>query len=115
MSESARKVRAAAVQLTPVLYSRKVRRNTCATGSARLARKAPVFVVFPETVVPYYPYFSFIKPPVQMGADHLLLMEQSVDVPGPTTERIDAQRASMEWWWSWASTSATTARSTTPS
>jgi aliphatic nitrilase len=39
-------------------------------------------------VIPYYPYFSFIKPPVATGADHLLLMDQSVEVPSPTTDRI---------------------------
>ena len=34
--------------------------------------------MFPETVIPYYPYFSFIKAPVAIGAEHLLLIEQAV-------------------------------------
>jgi aliphatic nitrilase len=85
---SARKVRAAAVQLSPVLFSREGTTDRLCEWVAEAARKGAELVVFPETVVPYYPYFSFIKPPVSMGADHLLLMEQSVDVPGPTTERI---------------------------
>lgn len=88
MSESARKVRAAAVQLTPVLYSREGTTEHLCDWVGKARAEGAELVVFPETVVPYYPYFSFIKPPVQMGADHLLLMEQSVDVPGPTTERI---------------------------
>jgi aliphatic nitrilase len=85
---SARKVRAAAVQLSPVLFSREGTTERLCEWVAEAARKGAELVVFPETVIPYYPYFSFIKPPVSMGADHLLLMEQSVEVPSPTTERI---------------------------
>ena len=49
---------------------------------ARLAEQAQApLIVFPETVVPYYPYFSFIKAPAAMGADHLLLYEQAVTIP----------------------------------
>ena len=40
-------------------------------------------MVFPETVVPYYPYFSFIQPPATMGKEHLRLYEEAVAVPGP--------------------------------
>lgn len=85
---SARKVRAAAVQLSPVLYSREGTTEHLCDWIGRAAKDGAELVVFPETVVPYYPYFSFIKAPVQIGADHLLLMEESVDVPGPTTESI---------------------------
>lgn len=88
MIERARKVRAAAVQLTPVLYSREGTTEHLCEWIGKARAEGAELVVFPETVVPYYPYFSFIKPPVQIGADHLLLMDQSVDVPGPTTERI---------------------------
>jgi aliphatic nitrilase len=31
-------------------------------------------MVFPETFLPYYPYFSFIDPPYRMGARHLRCM-----------------------------------------
>lgn len=40
---------------------------------------------FPETFVPYYPYFSFITPAISAGAAHLKLYEQAVVVPGPIT------------------------------
>lgn len=85
---SAKKVRACAVQMSPVLFSREGTVERLCEWIAKAAREGAELVVFPETVVPYYPYFSFIKPPVAMGADHLLLMAQSVEVPGPTTERI---------------------------
>src|SRR5687768_5334679 len=87
------KVRAAAVQLSPVLYSRDGTTEKVCRAIAEAAREGAELVVFPETVVPYYPYFSFIKAPVAIGADHLKLIEQAVDVPGPATEAIaDAAR-----------------------
>jgi nitrilase len=85
---SARKVKAAAVQMSPALFSREGTTDRLCEWVAEAGRKGAELVVFPETVIPYYPYFSFIKPPVTTGADHLLLMEQSVVVPSPTTERI---------------------------
>jgi len=83
-----RKVRAAAVQLSPVLYSREGTTDRVCAWIEKAGAEGAELVVFPETVIPYYPYFSFIKPPVSQGADHMLLMEQSVDVPGPVTESI---------------------------
>jgi len=47
-------------------------------------------IVFPETCVPYYPYFSFVQPPVQQGPAHLLLMERAPSVPGPLTDAVSA-------------------------
>ena len=81
-------VRAAAVQLSPVLYSCEGTTAKVCDAIAEAAKKGAELVVFPETVVPYYPYFSFIKPPVLMGADHLRLIEESVVVPGPITDSI---------------------------
>jgi nitrilase len=83
-----RKVRAAAVQLSPVLFSREGTTSKVCDKIAEAAAQGAELVVFPETVVPYYPYFSFIKAPALIGADHLLLLEESVTVPGPTTEAI---------------------------
>ena len=48
-------------------------------------------MVFPETFVPYYPYFSFVRPPVASGADHLRLYDRAVVVPGPVTEAVSAR------------------------
>jgi aliphatic nitrilase len=83
-----KKVRAAAVQLSPVLYSRQGTTDKVCAAVAEAAREGAELVVFPETVIPYYPYFSFIRAPVAIGAEHLTLVEQSVTVPGPTTEAI---------------------------
>jgi nitrilase len=83
-----RKVRAAAVQLSPVLFSREGTTSKVCDKIAEAAAQGAELVVFPETVVPYYPYFSFIKAPAVIGAEHLLLLEQAVTVPSPSTQAI---------------------------
>jgi nitrilase len=86
-------VRAAAVQLSPVLFSREGTTEKVCRAIGDAAARGAVLAVFPETVVPYYPYFSFILPAAAMGKAHLTLYEQAVTVPGPTTEAVaDAAR-----------------------
>jgi nitrilase len=85
-----RKIKAAAVQLSPVLYSRDGTTEKVCSAIAEAGRAGARLIVFPETFIPYYPYFSFIMPPVSMGADHLRLYEQAVVVPSVTTERLGA-------------------------
>lgn len=81
-------VRAAAVQLSPVLYSREGTVEKIVQTILRLGREGVQFAVFPETVVPYYPYFSFVQPPFMMGKEHLRLLEESVQVPSAATAAI---------------------------
>ncbi|NJO79821.1 MAG: Nit6803 family nitriliase [Cyanobacteria bacterium RM1_2_2] len=87
MSDS-RIVRAAAVQLSPVLFSREGTVEKVLQAIDRAAQAGAEIVVFPETVVPYYPYFSFVQPPVLMGKEHMRLYEEAVDVPGPVTVAV---------------------------
>jgi len=54
-------VRAAAVQLSPVLYSREGTVEHVVAKIDELAGRGVQFATFPETVVPYYPYFSFVQ------------------------------------------------------
>lgn len=54
----------------------------------RAAAQGVQLIVFPETLLPYYPYFSFVKAPVATGADHLLLYERAPTVPGPVVDAI---------------------------
>lgn len=79
---------ASAVQLSPVLFDREATTEKVCDAVAAAAKQGAQLVVFPETVIPYYPYFSFIKPPVAMGKDHLQLYEQAVTVPGPTVDSL---------------------------
>jgi aliphatic nitrilase len=83
-----RKVRAAAVQLAPVLGSRAGTTEKVCAAVRAAGKEGAGLVVFPETVVPYYPYFSFIQAPAAMGKEHLRLYEEAVTVPGPTTEAV---------------------------
>jgi nitrilase len=43
---------------------------------------------FPETVVPYYPYFAFVQRPFEMGAADHRLLAQAVTVPSAVTHAI---------------------------
>jgi nitrilase len=89
-----RKVRAVAVQASPVLGSRDGTTERVLAAIARAAREGAELVVFPEAFVPYYPYFSFLLPPASMGKEHMRLYEQAVTVPGPVTTAVaDAARA----------------------
>ena len=85
-----RTVKAAAVQISPVLYSREGTVEKVLDAIAKAASVGAELVVFPETFVPYYPYFSFVLPPVLMGKPHLQLYEQAVEVPSPATKVFSA-------------------------
>jgi len=83
-------VRVAAVQLAPDLDTSggTVSKVLAAIGEA--AGKGARLVVFPETFVPWYPYFSFVHPPVLTGGEHIRLYENAVVVPGPVTQAVAA-------------------------
>jgi len=88
------KVVAAAVQCSPVLYSREGTVNKLCDWIQKLGKEGVELAVFGETLVPYYPYFSFIQAPYAMGKQHLQLMEESVVVPSDATEKLaEAARA----------------------
>jgi nitrilase len=83
-------VRAAAVQISPDLERKDGTLDKLCDAVASAASQGAELIVFPETVVPYYPYFSFIQPPALSGREHLRLYEWAVDVPGPVTQRLAA-------------------------
>lgn len=87
-------VRAAAVQIAPDLDSADGTLDKVCTAIAQAAKQGADLVVFPETFVPYYPYFSFVRPPFASGAEHLLLYERAVVVPGPVTHAVAASARS---------------------
>jgi nitrilase len=83
-----RTVRAAAVQLSPVLFSRDGTTEKVLQAIADAAKAGVQLVVFPETLIPYYPYFSFVQPPVLMGKEHMRLYEEAVTIPGPVVDAV---------------------------
>jgi nitrilase len=87
MAENA-SVRVAAVQIAPDLDSGSGTVAKVLGAIAEAAEKGAKLVVFPETFVPWYPYFSFVHPPVLTGAEHIRLYDNAVVVPGPVTEAV---------------------------
>ncbi|MFP3520542.1 aliphatic nitrilase, partial [Pseudomonas sp. SIMBA_077] len=53
-----------------------------------LGSKGVQYATFPEAIVPYYPYFSFVQAPFRLGAEHVRLIEESVTVPSTVTEML---------------------------
>jgi nitrilase len=93
MSEK-RIIKAAAVQITPDFESHDGTVKKVCNVIDEAGAKGVQIIVFPETFIPYYPYFSFITPPVTAGAEHLRLYEKSVVIPGPVTQAV-SERARM--------------------
>jgi nitrilase len=81
-------IKAAAVQISPVLYSREGTVDKVVQKIVELGRQGVQFATFSETVVPYYPYFSYVLRPFEMVAEHLKLLEQAVAVPSAATHAI---------------------------
>ncbi|MGZ5051927.1 MAG: Nit6803 family nitrilase [Methylobacter sp.] len=84
-------ITAAAVQIAPVFDSATATADKVCQAIGDAAGKGAQIVVFPETFVPYYPYFSFVLPPVAAGREHLKLYEHAPTVPGPVTDAVAAQ------------------------
>ncbi|MFM0631632.1 Nit6803 family nitrilase [Paraburkholderia xenovorans] len=89
-----RVIRAAAVQITPDFERSGGTVEKVCSAIDEAASKGVQLIVFPETFVPYYPYFSFIRTPVASGPEHMKLYEEAVVVPGPVTHAV-SERARM--------------------
>jgi putative nitrilase len=83
-------IKVAAAQIRPVLFSLEGSVQRVLSAMEEAADQGVELIVFPETFLPYYPYFSFVEPAVLMGRSHLALYEQAVSVPGPVTDQIGA-------------------------
>ena len=85
-----RVIKAAAVQMSPVLYSLEATVESVVRKIHELGKHRVQFATFPETVIPYYPYFSFVQSPFQniAGPEQQKLIDQAVTVPSPATDAI---------------------------
>ncbi len=88
MTGSRAKLRVAAVQLSPVLLDREGTTDKVVETIERCGREQVQLAVFPETIIPSYPYFALVTPPAAIGEPMSRLSDQAVDVPGPVTERV---------------------------
>ena len=81
-------IKAAAVQISPVLYSRQGTVEKVVKKIRELGKQGVQFATFPETIIPYYPYFSYVLAPFALAKEHLRLLEESVTVPSAETQAI---------------------------
>ncbi|SCB36333.1 Nit6803 family nitrilase [Rhizobium hainanense] len=81
-------VRVAAAQIAPDLVSREKTIAHVLEAIRKAAAKGAELIVFPETFVPWYPYFSFVLPPVLSGREHIRLYEEAVVVPSAATDLV---------------------------
>ena len=81
-------VKAAAVQMAPDLTSRTLTLAKVLDAIDEAAGNGAHIIVFPETFVPFYPYFSFVLPPLQQGKPHLHLYREAVTVPSDDTRKV---------------------------
>jgi aliphatic nitrilase len=89
-----KKIRAAAIQLAPDLNGANGTIDRMVQAIAEAADAGVRLAVFPETFVPYYPYFSFVEPPFATGKAHQKLYREAVEVPGPLAQRLSHAAAS---------------------
>jgi len=83
-------VKAAAVQISPVLYSRQGTVEKIIRKIRELGAKGVQFAVFPETLVPYYPYFSLLQRPYETANEFQRFFQEALTVPSPETDAIAA-------------------------
>src|SRR5918997_5756134 len=83
--------RIAAIQDTPVFMDREATVAKICDLIAEAAEGGARLVVFPESFIPTYPDWVWRVPPSQhrlLADAYAELLEQSVEIPGPATERL---------------------------
>jgi predicted amidohydrolase len=83
-------VKVAAVQAAPVFLDTEASLAKALTLIEKAAAEGARLIVFPETFLPTWPAWVDEVLPGEDAAWHLRLLEQSVVVPGPVTERLGA-------------------------
>lgn len=83
-------VKAAAVQISPVLYSLAGTVEKVTAKIRELGRQGVQFATFPETILPYYPYFCFVQSAfdMKMGKEHQRLIDEALVIPSEETRAI---------------------------
>lgn len=82
------KFKAAAVQASPVFLNAKATTDKACSIIAEAAGNGASLVAFPEVFISAYPYWNWIMTPVQGSKWYEKLYINSVNVPGPETDRL---------------------------
>lgn len=88
MEHNEKSFKAAAIQLSPVLFDRDGTTEKVIKIIEKCGKQGIRLAVFPETFIPNYPYFAWLHPPATIAGLHGRLYDQAVNVPGPVTEAI---------------------------
>ena len=88
MDHNDKTIRVAAIQLSPVLMNRDATTEKVVKAIETCGQEGIRLAVFPETIIPNYPYFAWINPPATIADWQVKLFDQSVEIPGPVTEAI---------------------------
>jgi nitrilase len=86
-------IKIAAAQLSPVFMDREATVDKACKLIAEAAGKGADLILFPEAYIPTYPDWVWAIPPGQgemLGKLYAQLLEESVTVPSPTTDRLCA-------------------------
>lgn len=90
MEDGSRKFRVGAIQMSPVIFDRDATTEKIVRLIERCGREDVRLAVFPETIIPTYPYFAMVEPPLKIANLVERLREGAVDIPGPVTESVGA-------------------------
>lgn len=81
-------IRVAAVQAAPVFLNTDASIEKLESLVSEAARHGAELVVFGECFLPGFPTWTGVLPPIDQHDLHKTLVEQSIVVPGPETERL---------------------------
>ena len=90
MDKTINTFKVAAVQISPILFDRDGTTEKIIKIIGQCGQEDIRLAVFPETIIPNYPYFAMVNPPVFIGRYYENLHDQAVDVPGPVTDAVSA-------------------------
>jgi nitrilase len=84
------RIKVAVAQVAPVFLDRAATTNKVCDWIVRAGNEGARWVVFPETVIPGYPYWLMTLPSMATSTMNRELFENSVIVPGPEIESLAA-------------------------
>ncbi|MBI4777123.1 MAG: aliphatic nitrilase [Deltaproteobacteria bacterium] len=88
MNREKKTFKAAAVQIAPVMLDRDATAEKVIKTIEKCGKEGVELAVFPESLIPVFPYFAWLRPPVAITELFVKLYEQAVVVPGPVTEAV---------------------------
>ena len=83
MDHTDKSFRVAAIQMSPVLMNRDGTTEKVIKTIEKCGQEGIRLAVFPETIIPNYPYFAWINPPATIADLQVKLFDQAVEIQCP--------------------------------